>query len=128
MKISEGFRKLMEMIGENPEEFWDKPVMGNKSFKKTLDTEEKLRLFDNTVEKSLGESKIAGITGMEAAIAAISAAGEAILGHNRPVFPNERSNIERVVAAAGPLIRSVETRSSPMRSSVSTFGGIMRRK
>jgi len=107
-EIAQGFRTIMEMIGVNPEEHWDVPFMGQKSISETLDTPEKVALFNEAIEESLNASKSEGITGFKAADAAMQAAGAVILGMNRPEDPRGKTAAERLLVSASPILRRYE--------------------
>ena len=78
--------RLADMVGEDPNVLWTNDL-GRGSLETTLADPEKLAVFTRTVEESLRQSEVNGISGIEAVAAALNAGGEAIYGDNRPAKP-----------------------------------------
>ncbi len=95
--IPQGVKTIAELAGEDPQRLWN-------GLQNTLNSAEKIALFDTTVNDTVARMKNA-YSNEQIAIAAMSQAGEAILGPNRPPRPGSVEDLLEQAVATGIMRR-----------------------
>lgn len=94
-EVPEGVRNIAELSGESVTDLWS-------GLRGTLNSPEKIQTFNEVVAQTVKDQLGSGRSGLEVAHLAMSAAGDAILGTDRP-----SSLVEAVIQSAGPILRRV---------------------
>lgn len=92
-EIPEGVQTIARLSGEMASGLWE-------AISHILNTEDKVTRFNQTVAETVARLQQSGMKDVDIAVTAMSAAGDAILGEDRPSSP-----LEAMLRGAGPILQ-----------------------